>query len=119
METRFYLGKIDFANTGRNRNKVFVTFSDGADLCPKGDEHLMLSFEIKMANNHGNECSNQCQGVLAKYPEVADTLLFKLAMNLTKKYGAKPFKLWDRREREMALALCNGFPNKPIIKEGV
>ena len=71
METRYCLGKIDFANSGRNRNKVFVTFCDGADLCPKGDEHLMLSFEIKMANNHGNECSNQCQGVLAKYPEVA------------------------------------------------
>ena len=108
MKTTYHLGNIDLHNRGRKGNRVFVTFDDTSDYRRPGEECGGISYRITGANGQGWEQCGQCQDTLAKFPEIAETQLFKTAVSLREKYGLTYRKLWSKCDNEMFVALCRG-----------
>ena len=108
MKATYLLGNIDLHNRGRKGNRVFVEFDDTSDYRSPGDEYGGISYRITGANGRGWEQFGQCQDTLAKFPEIAETSLFKTACNLREKYGLTYRKLWSKCDNELFVALCHG-----------
>lgn len=108
MRTTYHLGNIDLHNRGRKGNRVFVTFDDTSSHRKPGDEYGGISYFITGANGRGYEQMGQCQDTLAKFPEIAETSLFKTACNLREKYGLTYRRLWNKCDNAMFVALCRG-----------
>ena len=108
MKTTYHLGNIDLHGRGRKGNRVFVTFDDTSDLREPGDEYGSISYLITGANGRGWVKCGQCQDTLIKFPEIAETQLFKTAYSLSKKYGLTYRRLWNKCDNDMFVALCNG-----------
>lgn len=111
MRTAYHLGNIDLDGRGRKGNRVFVEFDDTADIRKPGDEYAGISYRITCANGHGWESCGQCQDTLLKFPEIAETALFKTAYALREKYGLKYRRLWAKCDNDMFVALCRGSAN--------
>ena len=108
MKTTYHLGNIDLCNRGRKGNRVFVTFDDTSDHRKPGDEYGGIIYFITGANGRGYEELGQCQDTLAKFPEIAETSLFKTACHLREKYGLSYRRLWSKCDNELFVALCRG-----------
>ena len=108
MKATYHLGNIDLHGRGRKGNRVFVTFDDTTDIRKPGDEYGGIGYLITGANGRGWEQCGQCQDTLIKFPEIANTALFKAANALSEKYGLKYRRLWNKCDNDMFVALCNG-----------
>ena len=109
MRTTYHLGNIDLHNRGRKGNRVFVIFDDTSDYRRPGDEYGSIIYHITGSNGRGMEQGGQCQDTLKKFPEIANTQLFKTAYALNKKYGLTYRRLWAACDNEMFVALCRGI----------
>ena len=114
MRTSYHLGNIDLHNRGRKGNRVFVTFDDTSDHREPGDEYGGISYYITGANGRGLEQFGQCQDTLAKFPEIAETALFKTACQLREKYDLTYRRLWNKCDNAMFVALCRGTEDELI-----
>ena len=108
MKATYHLGNIDYHNRGRKGNRVFVTFDDTSDHRSPGHEYGGISYRITGANGQGYERFGQCQDFLAKFPEIAETALFKTAYALREKYGLTYRRLWKNCDNDLFVALCHG-----------
>lgn len=111
MRTAYHLGNIDLDGRGRKGNRVFVEFDDTADIRKHGDEYASITFTITNGNGQGWKVTGQCQEDLLKFPEIAETVLFKTACALKEKYGLKYRRLWEKCDNDMFVALCRGNAN--------
>lgn len=112
MRTTYHLGNIDLHNRGRKGNRVFVEFDDTSDHRKPGDEYGGISYYITGANGRGYEQFGQCQDTLAKFPDIAETALFKTAVALREKYGLTYRRLWKKCDNDLFVALCRGVDDK-------
>lgn len=114
MKATYHIGNIDLHGRGRKGNRVFVTFDDTSSYRSPGNECASIIYHITGANGRGMEQGGQCQDTLIKFPEIAETQLFKTAYNLNKKYGLTYRRLWNKCDNDMFVALCNGNKTNPI-----
>ena len=108
MKSTYHLGNIDLHGRGRKGNRVFVTFDDTTSHRHLGDEYASITYRITGGNGQGWEWCGQCQDALSKFPEIANTALFKTACALNEKYGLKYRRLWAKCDNDLFLALCKG-----------
>ena len=108
MKTTYHLGNIDLYGRGRRGNRVFVTFDDTSGFREPGDEYGSIMYLITEANGRGMAEGGQAQDTLRRFPEIAETALFKTACALNEKYGLTYRRLWKKCDNELFVALCNG-----------
>lgn len=108
MKSTYHLGNIDLNGRGRKGNRVFVIFDDTSSYRSPGAEYASISYRITGANGQGWVSCGQCQDTLCKFPEIANTALFKTANALSEKYGLKYRRLWDKCDNDLFMALCRG-----------
>lgn len=111
MKTTYYLGNIDLNGRGRKGNRVFVTFDDTTDHRKPEDVYGCIMYRITGGNGRGWEECGQCQDTLRKFPEIAETALFKTAIALNERYGLKYRRLWNKCDNDLFVALCRGNGN--------
>ena len=111
MRTTYHLGNIDLDGRGRKGNRVFVIFDDTSKHRKPGDEYGEICYRVTGANGQGYTMCGQCQDTLLKFPEIAETALFKTAYALREKYGLKYRRLWAKCDNDMFVALCRGNAN--------
>ena len=114
MKATYHLGNIDLHGRGRKGNRVFVTFDDTSDYRKPNDVYGSIMYTITGSNGRGWEQCGQCQDTLIKFPEIAETQLFKTAYSLSKKYGLTYRRLWNKCDNDMFVALCRGTETELI-----
>ena len=114
MKATYHLGNIDLHGRGRRGNRVFVTFDDTSDYRKPNDVYGSIMYAITGNNGRGWEQCGQCQDTLIKFPEIAETQLFKTAYSFSKKYGLTYRRLWNKCDNDMFVVLCHGTETELI-----